>query len=194
MNICLTIQESKTTYHDGKGAPHEQFQMKKFNAKKSSVSLDTYLFIIGLSILLIIFSNVFVVTYLWINIILLLISPLWVLYDYFWGEFVWEITIDNEHQCLTVLFKRNNGRRQREIKYLFPEIEFKFEYENISRSGTMPILSFYRGKFRTAKLIMHADWEESVVKEVIEELKVNGIKGKVAKTNVANTNDFEYFN
>lgn len=168
--------------------------MKKFNAKKSSVSLDTYLFTIGLGVLLTIISNVFVVTHLWINVILLLICPLWVLYDYFLGEFVWEIIIDKEHQCITILFKSNNGRRQREIKYPFAKIEFKFEYENISKSGRMPILSFYRGKVRIAKLFMNADWQESIIKDIIEELKVNGIKGKVAKTDIANTNDFEYFN
>ncbi len=168
--------------------------MKKFNAKQNINPLDGYLFILGIGILLTIVVNIFTVTYLWVNIVLLIISPLYILYDYFLGEFVWEICVNNEYQCLTILFKSNNGKGQREIKYPFSEIQFKFEYENISKSGRMPILSFYRGKVRIAKLFMNADWQESIIKDIIEELKVNGIKGKVAKTTISNTNDFEHFN
>lgn len=170
--------------------------MKEFRARpvdKDSEIRSMYLSIV-VSIIGLILANILRGFNIYVNLIAVILSGFAIYYVYFFNKEVVSACIINSESCL-FLVKITRGKESKEIIIPFDSMSFVYQYEQQSQYAASPVLSIYDNKRMIAKLIVNKIlWDEVVVKDMIKELSVIGIKGKVTKTDQAGTDLFEYIN
>jgi len=148
--------------------------------------------LLGLGI--IIFFNVLSLRSISINVSIFSIFIAFIVFNYFKGKYVNELIIDDVHKTITINSKRNNGSDIDPIKLELKDINFIYEYENLSKSVSVPVLKINKDKSLIVKLYSESDWEKEVISNLIEVLKDVGVKGKVTRIEKSFSDEFDNFN
>lgn len=120
--------------------------MKEFySIKKANSAAESIFFLFGIMILVGV-MNASKTLSIWITITLFIIGSLFIIIDYFQGEFPNVVRIDSRNQILQIGFTNNNGKGTRDVVLNYTDTYFIYEYEQMSRTSSMPVLKIFEGK------------------------------------------------
>lgn len=168
--------------------------MKAFYSNtKSKPLLQKFGIALGIGLLLIILNSQKIIG-IWICLAILFLLIVYFIIDHLLGEFISAVNLDSNEKKIELCYAKNNAKGSHSVFQTYEETYFIYQYELISRTNSSPVLSIYSGKIPQAKLIEGNDWDKEVLKSIIKELTDTGVKGKITKTTLAQTNEFDYIN